>query len=315
MPPAERIRWSGEDARRCVATLRHGSRSFYAASHLLPVRLRTALAATYAFCRDADDLIDEQGATADHRLDAIYRGSPDNRASDRSFASVVDHYGIPRAIPDALIEGFAWEVDHRTYDTLGDVLAYSARVASSVGVMACLILGRREAATLHRACELGAAMQLTNISRDVGEDARLGRCYLPRQWMAWRGVDVDAWLRAPTLTPGIRDTVEHLLLVAESYYRRAELGIAALPRAARPAIWAARLIYADIGRVIRNNRFDSMTRRARTPGSRKVQLAGQAVWNALAPPSSNLEVDPTPEFDFLVRAVTDTPPPSARRAA
>ena len=132
-------------------------------------------------------------------------------------------------------------------ENLDDVQAYAARVAGSVGAMMTVLMGIRDPATLARACDLGVAMQLTNIARDVGEDARSGRLYLPRAWLRAEGIDPDAWLAAPIFTPAIGHVVARLLRAADQLYRRAEDGIAGLPRGCRPAIFAARHIYAAIG--------------------------------------------------------------------
>ena len=98
---------------------------------------------------------------------------------------------IPRALPEALLEGFAWDAAGRRYETLDEVEHYAARVAGCVGAMMTLVMGRRDPAILARACDLGVAMQLTNICRDVGEDARAGRLYLPLAWLRDNGIDPD----------------------------------------------------------------------------------------------------------------------------
>ena len=97
---------------------------------------------------------------------------------------------MPRILPDALLEGLAWDAMGRRYATLSDLRAYSARVASAVGAMMCVLMRVRDRDALARACDLGVAMQLTNIARDVGEDAREGRLYLPTDWLAGAGVDL-----------------------------------------------------------------------------------------------------------------------------
>ncbi len=100
---------------------------------------------------------------------------------------------------DALLEGFAWDAAGRRYDTLDDLLDYAARVAGAVGAMMAVLMGVRDPALLARACDLGVAMQLTNIARDVGEDARAGRLYLPLAWLREAGIDPDAFLADPAL--------------------------------------------------------------------------------------------------------------------
>ena len=167
-----------------------GSKTFFAASLMLPTRVRAPATALYAYCRLADDAIDlgsdphqaMQGLRS--RLDAIYAGRPGEADADRALCQVVHRFAIPREPLDGLLEGFLWDAQGRHYETLADVQDYGARVAGTVGVMMALVMGTRSATALARAAELGVAMQLTNIARDVGEDARNGRLYLPRQWLA-----------------------------------------------------------------------------------------------------------------------------------
>jgi 15-cis-phytoene synthase len=115
-------------------------------------------------------------------------------------------------------------------------------------------------------------MQLTNIARDVGEDARAGRLYLPREWLAQAGINPDDWLTAPRFAPALGRVVQRLLDVADQLYARAEIGIAGLPVGCRPGIFAARLLYAEIGREINRNGLDSVSRRAVVSPARKLRL-------------------------------------------
>ena len=172
-----------KDLQECVATMRDGSKSFFAASRILPQRVRDPATALYAFCRITDDVADAVDAQPDaipklrERLDRIYQGIPDDIAADRALSIVVKEFDLPMSLPLALIEGYEWDTQFKTYDSLEDLLDYCARVAGTVGAMMCVIMDRREPETLARACELGLAMQLTNIARDVGEDAANGRIY------------------------------------------------------------------------------------------------------------------------------------------
>src|SRR5690606_3518328 len=133
------------------------------ASLLLPQSYRGYARGLYGFCRVADDLVDQsddpaQAVDALHeRLGRIYAGRPDDAPADRAFADVVHRFGIPRAVPDALIEGFLWDAQGRHYDSLSDVVAYAVRVAGTVGVMMSLIMGRRAPQALARAIDLGIA--------------------------------------------------------------------------------------------------------------------------------------------------------------
>lgn len=271
------------DIRACRAALRAGSSSFHTASLLLPRRVRDHASALYAFCRVADDVADN-GGRREHidglrqRLDAVYAGRPRSDPIDRAFAAVVAAHGVPRALPDALIEGLAWDVEGRTYDTLSDLEAYAARVAGSVGAMMTLVMGVRDPVALARACDLGVAMQLTNIARDIGEDARMGRVYIPRQWLCEAGVDAKAFSEG--LSPEFKSVVMRLLAVADALYRRSAAGIAQLPFACRTGIHAARLIYADIGTVVRRAHFDPVAERAVVRTRRKLALVGRAALQA-----------------------------------
>lgn len=274
------------DLNECVELMRGGSKTFFAASRLLPARMRSASIALYAFCRVADDLVDNcatEGRSVQQslvqlkeRLDAVYAGQPQAFVEDRALAAVVHQYQLPRPLLDALLEGFAWDAEARIYETLEDVEAYGARVAGSVGAMMCWLMGVRSADALARACELGVAMQLTNIARDVGEDARNARLYLPRQWLRESGVDIALWLQGPVATPAVKAVIERLLLEADRLYLQSTQGIAALPRDCRAAILAARMIYAEIGEQLRRDGLDAVQHRAVVPTSRKLSLLASA---------------------------------------
>jgi phytoene synthase len=171
--------------------------------------------------------------------------------------------------------------------------------------MMAIIMGARSPQAQARACELGLAMQLTNIARDVGEDARNGRLYLPRDWMRDAGIDPDAWLRAPAFSPALGSVVSRLLAEADTLYERAALGIPALPRDCRPAIQAARLVYADIGREVARAGFDSVSRRACVSSQRKLGLMAVAFGTAAMSPSRRqgadaIEPAPVPAIQYLV---------------
>lgn len=266
------------DLAACRALLRDGSRTFLAASRLLPAGVRDPACALYAFCRVADDSVDQAEGPAAAvarlrtRLDLIYAGRPQPAAADRALARTVQTFGIPRALPEALLEGFAWDAAGRRYRDMADLEHYAARVAGSVGAMMALIMGARSPDAVARASDLGVAMQLSNIARDVGEDARARRVYLPLTLIADAGIDLEAWLRAPAFEPALGEVVRRLLDRADALYRRAEAGIGALPWSCRPAIWAARVLYAEIGSQVRRNGYDSVTRRAVVPGRRKARL-------------------------------------------
>ena len=213
----------------------------------------------------------------------------------------------------------AWDAVGRRYDDLSGVLAYSARVAAAVGAMMCVLMRVRDADALARACDLGLAMQLTNIARDVGEDARAGRLYLPQDWLTGAGIDPEAFLATPVATPAIRLAIARLLAEADRLYHRSEAGVAALPLGCRPGIMAARLIYAGIGQAVRRRNHDSITGRARTGRTQKLGWLGLAALKsggtAMMPRPAVLHAPPVEEVAFLVRAAAHPVPSRGRSDA
>jgi phytoene synthase len=298
------------DLAACRELMRGGSRSFFAAGMLLPRRIYQPATALYAFCRLADDAIDDTpGKTAalrhlHRRLDAAYAGRPQDHAADRAFAAVVAQHGIPYALPEALLEGFAWDAQNRRYEDFEALQDYAARVAGTVGAMMAVLMGVHTPAAIARACDLGIAMQLTNIARDIGEDARAGRLYLPLAWLRAEGIDPDLWLQNPVFSPAIGRITQRLLEAADFLYARAIPGIAHLPMACRPGIRAAGLIYAEIGRVLACKGYDSVTWRAHVPARRKIALLARSVAAAMPGTPANSSDPALAAAHYLVDAAT-----------
>lgn len=299
------------DLEACHAAIRVGSRTFHAASRLLPERVRGPALSLYAFCREADDAIDQsaQPRTAlralEDRLERACRGDPIDNAADRAMADVMAQFHIPGAVPAALIEGFAWDAEGRIYEDLPALRAYAMRVAGTVGVMMSLLMGVRSPAALARAADLGVGMQLSNIARDVGEDARLGRVYLPRAWLREAGIDADEWLADPHFEPDLGLIVSRLVAEAQGLYERAAVGVAELPPECRPAIHAARLMYAEIGRKVARAGGDSVSTRAVVSARRKLLLLAQAITASVTAPRTAGSFEVLPEARFLIEAVAE----------
>jgi len=271
------------DLSTCEALLRRGSKSFAAAARLLPPRVRAPTTVLYAFCRVADDAIDAgTGAPAAAlealraSLDRAYADAPADDPVERALAALVRDHALPRAPLDALLDGFAWDAARRPCETPDDLHAYAARVAAAVGVAMTWLMGVRDFHVLARACDLGIAMQLTNVARDVGEDARAGRLYLPHAWMREEGLEPDDFVARPAPGPALGRVVERVLAEADRLYWRADRGIAWLPRDCRPAVRAARLCYARIGAKLRDRGCDSVTVRAVVPAHEKAALLARA---------------------------------------
>ena len=269
------------DLAACREVIRVHSKSFHAASKLLPSDVRDAAVATYAFCRGADDDVDDAGspdaarerhARTRRRLERLYAGDVMDTPVGRAFAWVVRSRAIPRDEPEALLDGMAQDIEGvvRVADE-ESLIVYCYRAAGVVGRMMSRIMGRSDDAALRRAVDLGIAMQLTNIARDVGEDAARDRVYLPGTWLAEAGSSFDEVL-SRRATPGVRAVTLRVLERAEAYYASGIGGIALLPPACRPSILSAALLYRAIGRRVRARGGDGVTVRARVGGVGKAAL-------------------------------------------
>jgi 15-cis-phytoene synthase len=306
------------DLAACRRVLRRESRTFHAASLLLPARVRGPASALYAFCRLADDAVDcPSDQPASERLDQlrirlerVYAGRPLPLPVDRALADVVERFAIPKRILEALFEGFEWNIEGQRPADLGDLHAYAARVAGTVGAMMAVLMGQRSADVVARACDLGVAMQLSNIARDVGEDARAGRIYLPQDWLREVGIDPDAWLARPVFSEALGGVVMRVLDAADVLYRRADDGIARLPADCRPGIAAARHLYAGIGCQVAAMGGDSIARRAVVPASRKARLLARGLIAAATERGSGVSHPPLEATRFLVEAVASNGVPA-----
>ncbi len=177
--------------------------------------------------------------------------------------------------------------DGRRYDNLEELTDYAARVAGSVGAMISVLMGVRDSRVLAAACKLGIAMQFTNIARDVGEDARNSRLYLPESWMRQVGLEPDIWLEKPVDDIRIRSLIKKLLEKASFYYQVSAEAIFLLPKDCRVSILSARYIYEEIGIELKKHSFNSINYRAHVSLSKKLLLimksANDAVQSMLLP--------------------------------
>lgn len=281
-------------------TIRKGSRSFAAAAALFDPETRADAEMLYAWCRHCDDVIDGQElghgmaapdmASANQRLTALYAktraalaGEPTDDPDFAAFQRVARRRHIPERYAIELLDGFAMDVTARRYVTLEDTLDYCWHVAGVVGVMMALVMGvaPEDLSTLRRAQDLGLAFQLTNISRDVMEDARNGRIYLPAAWLAEAGVP-EAEITAPGRRAAVFAVTGRLLAAAEPYYGSALGGLPALPFRSAWAIAAARGVYRQIGVIVEARGAHAWDKRASASGPMKAWLALGGGWTALA---------------------------------
>jgi 15-cis-phytoene synthase len=271
------------------AVIGEGSTSFAAAARLLDSPTRESAALLYAWCRHCDDVIDGQtlghaarpsDGCAGARLDALERatrgalaGRPPDAFPFRALAAVAERHAVPLDLPLAHLAGFRLDVEGRRYRTLDELLVYCWGVAGVVGVMMARLMGVDDRDTLDRAADLGLAFQLTNVARDVAEDAAVGRVYLPLAWLDEAGVPADA-LDAPAHRAAVAEVATRLVAAAEPFYDSALVGIGRLPVRSAAAIGAARAVYRAIGRKVVARREAAWEARVHTSRAEKlIQVA------------------------------------------
>jgi len=269
-------------------SIKQGSKSFAAAARLFDRETRDDCVMLYAWCRHCDDVIDGQTLGHDQqadfrdgqleRLDDLRRQTDEalrnGRSADPIFVAlsrVAQRRAIPALHPQQLLRGFQMDVEARTYETVEDTLDYGYHVAGVVGVMMAMIMGAREPEVLDRASDLGIAFQLTNIARDVIDDARSGRVYLPAELLREQGIDaVDADDAAQW--PLLHAAALRLLDIAEPYYASALAGMSVLPPRSAWAIGAARRVYRAIGEKLRRGGPSAWEERVSTSKAEKFAM-------------------------------------------
>jgi phytoene synthase len=312
--------------------IRKGSRSFALASRLFDADTRDHAWMLYAWCRHCDDEIDGQElgmtpaappvpatATGDkvarlgHLRTETLRalaGEPVTEPAFQAFQRVAREHAIPERHAMELLAGFGMDVTDYRYRTFDETLLYCYRVAGVVGVMMALVMGVRDPRVLQRAADLGIGFQLTNISRDVLDDARNGRCYLPAEWLAKAGIPLDR-IADPVYRPALFGVVERLLQEADRYYESAAIGLQSLSFRSGWAVATALGVYRDIGRVVRERGVHAWDTRAVVSTPRKLlYLCGGALralravtwdrWRQPAPRERDLWA--APELDAGDRA-------------
>lgn len=246
------------------ATITRGSKSFAAAARLFSPEIRRSAMMLYAWCRHCDDVIDGQQlgftrrpvaelAEPMERLNRIVidtmRALDGETALDPAFLSVADvvhRHALPRRLLIEHLEGYRMDVGGERYETIEATLGYCYRVAGVVGVMMALIMGARHEVALDRASDLGIAFQLTNIARDIVEDARADRIYIPDAWLAEAGLRAED-LADPAHRHAVAEVAARLVDLAEPYYRSALVGLGALPARSAWAVAMAHGVYRQIG--------------------------------------------------------------------
>ncbi len=256
----------------CSASARAHGRTFYLASRFLPPPRQKAIHAIYAYCRIADDIADRSPdiAAAAGGLNAweAQISHPTDPVA-LAFAAVREQYGIPDAPVRDLLAGVRMDLNPAHYETWDDLRRYCYHVAGTVGLMTAPVLGCQQAAALPHAIDLGIAMQLTNVLRDVGEDASQGRLYLPLQDLARFGCDPESILGGRP-NGQFRQLLAFEIDRARAIYTQARLGYPALSPSGRLTALAGERLYATILTRIEENDFDVFNTRAHVSTGRKL---------------------------------------------
>jgi 15-cis-phytoene synthase len=270
------------DYARCARITRQASSNFYYAFMLLPLERRRALYAVYAFCRFVDDIADDDSISDPaamltrwrDELGNVFAGTP-TRPVSRALAENTARFNIPRRYFEEVIDGVEMDLSQRRYETFDELSLYCRRVASAVGLICIEIFGYSNPASRLYAEKLGLAFQLTNIIRDVREDAGRGRIYLPLEDLRRFGVTESE------LLDGVYNDRFRALMAFESerargFYREAA---DALPSEDRPSMLSAeamRLIYSALLEQIVRSEYRVFDRRHRLSTPRKLYLVGRA---------------------------------------
>ena len=271
----------------CSRRAAESGSSFYYSFRLLPPPRRSAITALYAYCREVDDVVDEVSdpnlarvklAWWRTEVDAIFTGSAQHPVAI-ALAKAVDRYGITRANLQTVIDGMQMDLEKVRYVDFAELETYCDNVAGVVGLMSATIFGYQDASTLVYARKLGVAFQLTNIIRDVGEDARRGRIYLPQDELARFGVVPSDVLRARA-SPAFVELMRFQTERARAWY---DAAFAALPdrdRHAQRAGLAMAAIYRTLLDEIARDGYRVLDRRIALTPLRKLWIATRAAWRA-----------------------------------
>ena len=263
----------------CRQLTRQQAKNFYYAFLFLPADKRAAVYSVYAFCRHSDDIADEPGALHDKRdqlrawrdeLENCYNGKP-TRLITRALRSTIERYPIPQRYFEELLQGVEMDLTVRRYASFDDLRGYCYRVASAVGLACLEIFGYTHSGVQKYACHLGIALQLTNILRDVREDAARGRIYLPQEDLRAFGVREDDVLQQ-RYTAAFAALMQFQQARILRYYRRAAACLLPGDRAGllAPEIMAA--IYRATLDKMRRRRFNVFRSRTRLSGIRKLAI-------------------------------------------
>jgi phytoene synthase len=264
----------------CQTKAAQSGSSFYYSFLFLPEERRRAITALYAFCREVDDVVDECSDAAVARaklawwrneVSAIYRGAPQHPVT-RALAELAPRFRLGEAQLLEIIQGMEMDLDHHRYPSFEALRLYCHRVAGVVGLLSAEIFGYQDRRTLEYAADLGLAFQLTNIIRDVGEDARRGRVYLPLDELQRFGVS-EADIEQGRESAGFQQLMAFQVERALGYYRDAFAKLPAADRKSQRAGIIMAAIYQTLLEEIRRDGCRVLTRRTSLTPVRKLWIA------------------------------------------
>jgi phytoene synthase len=260
-----------------VNVLAHHGKSFRFAGRFLDKQQLEDCARLYRFCRFIDDLVDEasDADTAMNQLEALKESLDKGYSADpivQDFIELTKQCQMQARVVSELIKGIESDLAPVLLQSESQLLRYCYRVAGTVGLLMCDVFGVRDTNARNHAIDLGIGMQLTNIARDVKEDATIGRRYIPSGWIGEVSPEALATPRQKPLR-AINESVEMLLALADKYYASGNQGLRFLPARAQAGITIAAGVYREIGVVLSERGFDIHSGRAHVGLLRKIRVA------------------------------------------
>ena len=262
----------------CRKISRHHAKTFYLASMFLPKKQQKPIFAIYDLLRTVDDVVDMAEVkfnngliTSDEitkmleswksRLKACYAGNVDNDPIMMAWQDTLKSYSIPMELPLDLMDGVAMDIEFKPFETFEELYVYCYKVAAVVGLMTSEIFGYSDKQALEHAIELGIAMQLTNILRDIGEDVDRGRIYLPLEDLRRFNYSREEFMQK-RINNNFINLMKFQIERARGYYSSSEKGIPMLEKQARFAVCISSVNYGNILSAIEKNNYDAFSKRA-----------------------------------------------------
>jgi len=262
----------------CRKISRHHAKTFYLASMFLPKKQQKPIFAIYALLRTVDDVVDmaedklNNGLITSNeistmleswksRLKACYAGNVDNDPIMIAWQDTLNSYSIPMELPLDLMDGVAMDIEFKPFETFEELYVYCYKVAAVVGLMTSEIFGYSDKQALEHAIELGIAMQLTNILRDIGEDVDRGRIYLPLEDLRRFNYSKEEFMQK-RINNNFINLMRFQIERARGYYSSSEKGIPMLEKQARFAVCISSVNYGNILSAIEKNNYDAFSKRA-----------------------------------------------------